>query len=119
MHNDRMKFYRPPKPFAPPIFHPQQIQGNYFKLCETPQKITLERGGGVSSGKFLYVMVGCAIPSWKGACSHTILVKGGFNYCHPCNNVGTLNIMSLHPYPRSEDHQIFFKITHDIRYKKV
>lgn len=52
----------------------EQIQEDYFPLCETPQKGTLVGRDGVDFGKIFICNGTHAIPHPKGLCIHTILV---------------------------------------------
>lgn len=48
------------------IFHPQQIQKNYFQPWERSQNGTFDEvGWPIGFGKLLCVKVGCAIPHSK------------------------------------------------------
>lgn len=75
-------------------------------------------------GKFFQVC--SAIPLSKSLCTHTVLVKTFFIYCHPdvqgtpkCKTIGTLKTIVLHPYPTEGLSNYFYKTIHSIRYKKI
>lgn len=80
VYSDRTESNRILKPTTTPIFCPQRIQEQFLEIHEISQNNTSKGLGSVFER--LHVKVACAIPSFNGLFTHTILIKRVINYCH-------------------------------------